>query len=226
MSINDLPLRERKHALTKFALLDVVITKLRDKPLAEISVAKICKIVPISEVTFYNYFSKKSDLINYFMQLWSIDLLWHIKKRNIEEGLGLIEEILEFTANTVEEIPNVMAEIIIMVAQNRNEIKFQLLSHAEHLIYSKKHSYPEIIPERNLDAIIIPSLQIASEQGNLPKDVDVNAVYHSILSILYGVPIAILYTTSSDTSQKIRSQYRKQIRNLWQILGLTNDFIS
>lgn len=226
MSINDLPLRERKHALTKFALLDVVITKLRDKPLAEISVAKICKIVPISEVTFYNYFSKKSDLINYFMQLWSIDLLWHIKKRNIEEGLGLIEEILEFTANTVEEIPNVMAEIIIMVAQNRNEIKFQLLSHAEHLIYSKKHNYPEIIPERNLDAIIIPSLQIASEQGNLPKDVDVNAVYHSILSILYGVPIAVLYTTSSDTSQKIRSQYRKQIRNLWQILGLTNDFIS
>ncbi len=216
MSIKDLPLRERKHALTKFALLDAVITKLRDKPLAEISVAELCAIVPISEVTFYNYFSKKSDLINCFMQLWSIDLLWHIKKRNIEEGLGLIEEILEFTANTVEEIPNVMAEIIIMVAQNRNEINFQLLSDAEQLIYSKRHNYPEIIPERNLDAIIIPSLQIASEQGNLPKDVDVNAVYHSILSILYGVPIAVLYTTSSDTSQKIRSLYRKQIRNLWQ----------
>ena len=144
MSINDLPLRERKLALTKFALLDALITKLRDKPLAEISVTELCKIIPISEVTFYNYFSKKSDLINCFMQLWSIDLLWHIKKRNIEEGLGLIEEILEFTANTVEEIPNVMAEIIIMVAQNRNEINFQLLNDAEQLIYSRKHNYPDI----------------------------------------------------------------------------------
>ena len=223
MSINDLPLRERKHALTKFALLDALITKLRDKPLAEISVTELCKTIPISEVTFYNYFSKKSDLINCFMQLWSIDLLWHIKKRNIEEGLGLIEEILEFTANTVEEIPNIMAEIIIMVAQNRNEINFQLLNDAEQLFYSKKRDYPEATPERNLDALIIPSLEIARDKGNLPKDVDVEDIYKSILSILYGVPVAVLYTTATDTSQKIRSLYRKQILNLWQTMDLTNN---
>lgn len=223
MSINDLPLRERKHALTKFALLDGLIAKLRDKPLSEISVVELCEIIPISEVTFYNYFSKKSDLINCFMQLWSIDLLWHIKKRNIEEGLGLIEEILEFTANTVEEIPNVMAEIIIMVAQNRNEINFQLLNDAEHLIYSKKHNYPEAIPERNLDALIIPSLETARDKGDLPRDIDVDDFYNSVLSILYGVPIAVLYTANTDTSQKIRSLYRKQIRNLWQATSQTND---
>ena len=220
MSINDLPLRERKYALTKFAILNAAKEKLHDKPLSEISVSELCSMVPISEVTFYNYFPKKSDLVLYFMQLWSIDLLWNVKKHKIQQGLGVIEEIFEFNARVVEESPNIMAEILIMIAHKRQEIIFEDLQRAERLLFTAKINCPEEIQERNLDEIILPNLQIACYQKELPKNLDLKRVYLSLLSILYGVPMSILYTTRANVHKKIQSLYRTQLQNLWHALRL------
>lgn len=220
MSINDLPLRERKYALTKFAILDAAIEKLHDKPLSEISVSEICSMVPISEVTFYNYFPRKSDLVTYFMQLWSIDLLWHIKKQKIKTGLAVIEEIFEYNAKVVEESRNIMAEILIMIAHRRQEIIFKELQRAERVLFAAKIKCTEEIRERNLDEIILPNLQIACDQKDLPKTLDINRVFLSLLSILYGVPMSILYTTYTDVHKKILSLYRTQLQSLWQALRL------
>jgi len=225
MSIKDLPLRERKYALTKFAILDAAIEKLHDKPLSEISVSEICKMVPISEVTFYNYFPKKSDLVNYFMQLWSIDLLWHINKNKIKPGLAVIEEIFEYNAKVVEESPNIMAEILIMIAHRRQEIIFKELQRAERLLFAAKIKCPEEIEERNLDEIILPNIQIACKKKELPKNVEPKKVFLSLLSILYGVPMSILYTTYTNVHKKILSLYRIQLQNLWQALRLNADKI-
>ncbi|MHA1901833.1 MAG: hypothetical protein ACTSW5_13130, partial [Promethearchaeota archaeon] len=63
-------------------------------------------------------------------------------------------------------------------------------------------------------------LQIAIDQGELPKDVDLETVFDSILTILYGVPMSIKYTHFTDMHKKIQSMYRVQLRNLWQILRL------
>ncbi|MHA1203256.1 MAG: TetR/AcrR family transcriptional regulator [Candidatus Heimdallarchaeaceae archaeon] len=223
MSMKDLPLRERKYALTKFAILDAVIEKLHDKPLSEIPVSEICNEVPISEVTFYNYFPKKSDLVNYFMQLWSIDLLWHIKKQKIKSGLSVIAEIFEYNAKVVEESPNIMAEILIMIAHRRQEIIFKELQRAERLLFAAKIKCPEEIQERDLHEIILPNLKIACDKKELPKKVDLKKVFLSLLSILYGVPMSILYTTYTDVHKKIQSLYRTQLQNLWQALRLNAD---
>ena len=220
MSIKDLPLRERKYALTKFAILNAAKEKLKDKPLSEITVSELCSMVPISEVTFYKYFQKKSDLVLYFMQLWSIDLLWHIKKQKIQPGLGVIEEIFEFNSKVVEESPNIMAEILIMVAHTRHEIKFKDLQRAERLLFAANIKCPEEIHERDLHEIILPNLQIACDQKDLPKNIDLKKVFLSLLSILYGVPMSILYTSYTNVHKKIQSLYRTQLQNLWQTLRL------
>ncbi|MHA1719555.1 MAG: TetR/AcrR family transcriptional regulator [Promethearchaeota archaeon] len=220
MLTKDLSLRERKYALTKFAILNSTIDKLHDRALSKIKVSEICSSIPISEVTFYNYFPKKSDIILFFMQLWSIELIWHIKKKRILPGLKFIEEIFEFNAEVVRKSPNIMAEILIMIAQNRGPIEFKELKRAERLLFAQKLNCSEEIQEKDLKDNIIPILQIAIDQGELPKDVDLETVFDSILTILYGVPMSIKYTNFTDMHKKIQSMYRVQLRNLWQILRL------
>jgi len=220
MLTKDLSLRERKYALTKFAILNSTIDKLHDRALSKITVSEICSSIPISEVTFYNYFPKKSDIILFFMQLWSIELIWRIKKKRILPGLKFIEEIFEFNAEVVRESPNIMAEILIMIAQNRGPIEFKELKRAERLLFAQKINCSEEIQEKDLNDNIIPILQIAIDQGELPKDVNLETVFDSILTILYGVPMSIKYTNFTDMHKKILSMYRVQLQNLWQILRL------
>ena len=220
MLTNDLSLRERKYALRKFAILKSTNDKLLNRALSEITVSEICSSIPISEVTFYNYFPKKSDIILFFMQLWSIELLWHIKKKNIPPGLKFIEEIFEFNAEVVKKSPNIMAEILIMISQNRGPIEFKELKRAERLLFALKLNCSEEIQEKDLGDNIIPNIQIAIDQGELPKDTNLETVFDSILTILYGVPMSIKYTNFTDMYKKILSMYRVQLRNLWQALRL------
>ena len=57
--MKEYPLRERKYAATKAALLDAVLARLHDQTLDSISVKEVCREVPVSEATFFNYFTSK-----------------------------------------------------------------------------------------------------------------------------------------------------------------------
>ena len=95
-------LRERKYAQTKLALLHAAVEKMREKPLEAISVKELCDTVPVSEMTFYNYFPKKTDLLKYFIQITFIEMAWYLQyavknKTNLE----MVEELVDFLARKV-----------------------------------------------------------------------------------------------------------------------------
>jgi AcrR family transcriptional regulator len=94
--LKDLSLRERKYAQTKVNLLRTTVAKLNEKRLDEISVRELCDEVFISEATFFNYFPQKSDLLVYYIKLWSLEMQWHIEKDGLF-GFDAIEKI--FTDN-------------------------------------------------------------------------------------------------------------------------------
>jgi hypothetical protein len=73
----DFPLRQRKYARTKLALMNAALERLKDKSLEEISVRELCEEAEVSEATFFNYFPSKTDLLVYFVQLWTIEAGWH-----------------------------------------------------------------------------------------------------------------------------------------------------
>ena len=75
----DFPLRERKYAQTKIALATAVIDRLKEKRLNDISVKELCDTIPISEVTFYHYFSRKTDIFVYLLKVWHLHMEWHLK---------------------------------------------------------------------------------------------------------------------------------------------------
>lgn len=65
-----IPLRERKLAQTRLALLE----ELEAKPLADVRARDLCERVGISEATFFNHFASKSELLLYFVLLWSVEM--------------------------------------------------------------------------------------------------------------------------------------------------------
>ena len=89
-----LPLRQRKFARTKLGLLEAAMAAIRDRPLDEVTVRELCEAVEISPAGFFNYFPKKTDLLVYYVQLWSIEMAWHGRRLAEQRGgLAAIEEV-------------------------------------------------------------------------------------------------------------------------------------
>ena len=67
-------LRERKFARTRLKLAQALVKRLQQASLEEIVVRDLCDDVEISEATFFNYFPRKLDLLDYYTQLWMLEL--------------------------------------------------------------------------------------------------------------------------------------------------------
>lgn len=206
-------LRERKYAQTKLALLNKALDKLKEKSFEDISVKELCETIPISEVTFFNYFPRKSDLIVYFIQLWMIEVYsWVANRVGTGGGLAAIEEIFDYTASKLPENPHIMTTIIAFYATRRGEIPFKEITAAErHLAFPGNDAAAQA-PAQGFDKLFIPFLEKAVEAGELPRDRDLRLVLATIVAVFLGVPT---FMTARDPSL-IRPVYREQLKILWK----------
>lgn len=214
-------LRERKHAQTKIALAQAVMERLRTKRLKDISVKEVCETIPVSEVTFYNYFPKKTDVLVYILQLWRLEMQWHLlvwegKKSNLE----VIETYFDFAARGVEEYPGVMAEALAYFTQKRGCVHFDDLSSAEKIL-----AFPELI---GIEEIQLPTnpkekkllekyVTKAIEAGELPATIDIHFVIHTLDALFIGSMMAF----HTDEPVLLRQLYQQMLKTLWK--GLWQD---
>ena len=207
--LKNVTLREQKAAQTKIAIIKSVQSKLNEKSLAEISVKEICDDVLISEGTFFNYFPKKSDILTAFIQFWSVEILWIAKvKYQIQSGLGIIEKVLEETGKQLVEGPNIMREIISMMAIAPSEMKFDKLTPVE-----KKIAFPdcggiESIDDDQLNTVFYDNIMLAIEQGELPPDTNPVSAMVNILSIFFGIPLML----KDEFQPMIPDAYKEQFQ--------------
>ena len=107
-----IPLRLRKHIQTKIALTENFIKLMQEKNFDRISVKEIATTVPVSEVTFYNYFPKKSDIMVYFIQLTFVEIIWKIQNSTEKTaGLPAIRMFFDLIAEKIGENPKIIREI-------------------------------------------------------------------------------------------------------------------
>lgn len=215
-------LRERKCARTKHALLRAAVERLRDKHLDEITVKELCENVQVCEATFFNYFPKKTDLLHYFVQIWTLEVLWHARaKAGPDSGLRFIEEVFAYTGRQLANHPRVMLEIIAHMAsdpmapgacQARPE-----LSLAERMEALPDCEGAECYPDLRVPDLFLPALERAMQRGELPTGTDREATMLSLLSVLFGVPLVL----GPDRAAEIAGIYRFQLRTVWA--GLRSD---
>lgn len=207
-----IPLRERKFIQTKLKLARALRTRLEQDSLEALNVRELCEQVEVSEATFFNYFPKKSDLLAYLGQLWSVELAWQGRHAmTAGAGLSVIQAVFEYTAQQVQSAPNAMGELMAWQARQRMRQMPAPLSESECRLAFPDVAGIEPLPEQGLESLFAENLRYAIEQGELPDNIPLQTVMVSLIALFYGVPLALRLTQPSA----IGSMYKQQLTILW-----------
>jgi AcrR family transcriptional regulator len=206
--------REMKFARTRLAMLDALLAFLAERRFQEISVNEICEKAGVSYATFFNYFTKKDDLLLYFIQLWSVDVAQHTEAGDLR-GLEAVEEVFYYTARQCRQAPGIMAEVVAYQALRQDESMpagYKPLTLAE-----KMNRYPAIrdfsrLWDGGLLAIFPPMLASAAAAGEIPRSTDIQSLAVQLAVLFLGVPAAL----GPARAQHFESVYRQHLSLLWK----------
>ena len=216
MAVKEYSLREVKHAKTKISIMNAFIKRLEKTRFDEISIREICKSVEVSEGTFFNYFPEKIDIINYYMNLMFIEVIWKARK-DAPSGkyLALINAFFARIAEEMLTYDNIVYQIISLTIVQRERPKTVAISNLEREIYFPNYEGTENIQTMLVDDFLKECLVGAVKNGELPKDVKIDDALVSLTTILVGTLLAVKFSNIKDKSY----HYRRQLQFFWNGLG-------
>jgi len=215
--INKPSLRERKFARTRLALAQATTNHLEAAAFETLSVKALCERVQISEATFFNYFPRKDDLIVYLDHLWTLELNWYGQQAaRQQQGLAVIEALFRYTAIQIQKKPGLMGEIIAHEARTRERQAGPAITLAERMLAFADLEGIEHLPDDSLETLLRNALQSAIDAGELPGNTAIAAAMVALVSIFYGVPLAMQHGNSAA----IGAMYRQQLVILWEGLRI------
>lgn len=201
-------LRQRKFARTRLALARVLADSLGKESFEEIPVKRLCRAAEVSEATFFNYFPRKQDLMTYLAHLWVLELGWHVQRaRRDAQGLAVVDKLYAEVARTCERRPGVLAELLAWIARGGALNNALDVSDLEKQLAFPDLPGIEATPIKGIDAWLLPNLEAAIAQGDLPDNTLVPLVLNALLSVLFGVPLTLLGVDPA----RIASVYRQQL---------------
>jgi AcrR family transcriptional regulator len=209
-----IPLRQRKQAQTRLALVRAALARLHDgRTLDDVNVKDLCRDVSISEASFFNYFHKKSDLLVFYVQLWSLDLGWRLR-HELSGGTArdAIAAIFASTAREVAAQPEVMAEIIAYQARHTEPPVAADVPLPDRLAAYPERPGIEAIPGLGLDGLLPPLIARAVAEGDLPGDVDQAGAFLALTAIFFGVPLVLRRSPRAG----LEAHYQRQLDIVWQ----------
>lgn len=98
-------------AQTRLNVLDAVYRLSRTTNFRDLRVKLIAEEVGITEMTFFNYFQKKEDILRYMMGTWALDLLVQQSKEPLS-GEAAIRRVFRHTGDHVKRHPRLMANFV------------------------------------------------------------------------------------------------------------------
>ena len=178
MPLSQLSLREKKQATLKLKILDTFDEKLKTKALADISVKEIAHDLEISEMTFFNYFGSKKEVLIYFIELWSLEMQLCIE---CLEPIKAIYRIFEKTALMIEKSPNLFMEIVATMALQGVEKKDIHISKAERILRFGKESTHKEGGFSDIVKPLLVKLKLSEERETL--------IYTALFNTCFATPL-------------------------------------
>lgn len=206
-----LPLREKKFARVRLAILSAALQLMKERSLADISVREICDVAQVAPATFFNYFPSKEDVLVYYMQLWSIPVTLQCRAVAAQRTvLDAIITVFDYTAREMEQYPRLMFEIIAYIAHATEPPHLPSLTRAERLLAFPDLPGAEDIEPQSIDELFTAQLKHAVRAGELPSPLSTEAVALLLKTIFYGVPLA----TRREGVRTIRRAYHEALEVL------------
>jgi AcrR family transcriptional regulator len=205
----EIPLRSRKFARTKVGLLQAAMARLDACTLEELQVRDLCDAVQISQASFFNYFPRKSDLLVYFVQMWSIEVAWHVLVADSRplSARAAIAHIFELTAKQAAEHPGVLAEVMAEQARLREPPKLIEITLAERLLAFPDMPGIDTAPARGLDSLLPELLRRAVKQGELPKSTKIDDAFLGLSALFFGIPMILRRIDPRSVGPAYRAQF-------------------
>ena len=209
-------LREKKHARTKLAIVNAFVQRLRASRYDGISIRELCRSVEISEGTFFNYFPEKIDLINYYITLLLLKIIWKARREAPPgRSLALIDEVFVTLAGDLHSANLGYQLISIMVNQQERPEPVDITPIEKQLAFPRCAGIEEI-PTMPIGVFFKGCLKDARAHGELPADVAIDDIVISLLAIMGGTLLAAKLENIRDKAY----HYTRQLRLLWKGLGV------
>jgi len=212
-SFSEQPLRARKRARTRVALVQALLPQLAERTLDEVPVAELAAAAEVSQATFFNYFPTKADLLAHFIQLWSLRVGAEARRIHAEQASALraIEGLFRSTAEQTAASPGVMLEIIAFQARLDPAASPEPVELAERLLFLPDEPDVMGLDDMGLGELLPRWIGEAVAGGELPADADVGVLTVAAVSIFFGVPLVVGRSEPSS----IAPMYQLQLQLLW-----------
>lgn len=103
--------RALNKAQTRLNVLDTVYRLSITSNFRDLKVKSIAEEIGITEMTFFNYFKKKEDILKYMMGIWALDLMV-LQHRQPLTGEAAIRRVFSHTAEQVKKHPRLLANFV------------------------------------------------------------------------------------------------------------------
>lgn len=213
--MDNLPLREKKFARTKVSITFYVIEKLLHTSLDSISVKEICREVEISEATFFNYFPKKTDIIDYYTSLRMFKIFWLLQKKTNQSNDPIVRIRCFFDIVAENFRPAVFNEIFCFYFKNKQYDNMNTkISASEKIIAFPECEGIETIPKKNTAEFFSHEVTAAVEKNIFKQDTDIVQIVTILHIILYG---SLIYS-HTDPKNSLKDYYETQLNSTFESL--------
>lgn len=210
-----LSLREKKFAKTKINITFNLIEKLAHTTFDNISIKQICEDIEISEATFYNYFPKKTDIIDYYTSLKLYKHFWCLKKitKDDDTPIQKIRNFFNVWAENIQ-IP-VFNEVFTFYHKNKQYDHMKTaISVSEKITAFPECEGIETIKTKNTVSFFTDQIEEAKKKNLLPKKTDTKKLVLILHIIMHGSAIF----SQNDENNTLKDYYETQLNSTFESL--------
>jgi len=177
-------------ARTRLDILNAVYELSRETNFRSLKVKSIASRAQVTEMTFFNYFQKKEDILRYMMGIWTLDLM-ALQLNEPLTGEAAIRRVFSHTAAQVEKHPELFVNFISYLATSEIDPIANDIDVADRAL-----RYPD---SPGLHAAAIPSGNdlLLQHLNEIDSDVDRMETLIHLASCFYG-DVIVAHTAGLD----------------------------
>jgi len=198
--------RALNKAQTRINILNTVYRLSTTLNFKDMKAKSIAEQIGITEMTFFNYFAKKEDILKYMMGIWALDLMY-LQLNSPLSGEAAIRRIFSRTAERVKQHPRLMANFIASLLSNEIDPNANEIEAADRFLL-----YP--------DAAALYQVKIASGNelllrhlGEIDPTKDHSATLLQLASCFYG-DVIVAHTAALDLDMLYSNSLNKIFQTL------------
>ncbi len=198
--MSDFGKRELNKAQTRLNVLGSVYRLTENTNFRDLKVKLIAKESGITEMTFFNYFQKKEDILKYMMGIWALDLVV-LQHRQRLAGEAAIRRVFSHTAGQVKRHPRLFANFVAsLLTRDLTPMANDIEAADRFLLYPDlPELYETNIPSGN-EILLQHLAEINPSRDHMLTLQHLASCFYGdiILSHTAGIDLDILYNSSLD----------------------------